>query len=133
MDEIFETVKLLDTAQLRSKLLEIGIKVGPITPTTKSLFQKRLAKAIFEEKTGNVSASVDTADVDNASVESCSDSSKINTSSDVFFAVCLPEFVDQQLSKEGMDSAVIPEHTEALSHIIFVLLMFAFMSKLLIV
>ena len=101
MEDILENVKSLDNGQLREKFQELGIKVGPITPTTKTLFQKRLAKAIFEEKTGNVSTPSDTEEVSYVKEESQVANKIIDTASEVFFAVCLPELTDPDISKEG--------------------------------
>lgn len=102
MDEILENVKSLDTEQLRKKLLEVGLNVGPIPPTTIGLFQRRLAKALFEANTGHVSNNVETDNNKNVSTESVKEQPKLNTTSDVFFAVSLPENVDPQVTLEGI-------------------------------
>lgn len=100
MDEILENVKSLDIVKLREKLLEMGINVGPITPTTQGLFQKRLAKALFEESAGHVNDSANEEDSKNVSSETVRNVPKLDSASEVFYAVSLPEIVDPQISVE---------------------------------
>ncbi|XP_067662926.1 ankyrin repeat and LEM domain-containing protein 2-like [Haliotis asinina] len=53
MDEVLSSVKELSVSDLREKLTSYGQSVGPITPTTKLLFQKRLAKYLYTDKYGD--------------------------------------------------------------------------------
>ncbi|XP_045205829.2 uncharacterized protein LOC123558022 [Mercenaria mercenaria] len=95
MEEILQEVKAFDTKTLREKLAENGVIVGPIAPTTISLFQKRLANELFrrrggvrEEQTSNEAGPL-------KENESTSVVKKDNVVSDVYYAVCLPENVEQ--------------------------------------
>ena len=47
MEEIKERIQSLDSVQLRSELLRYGEKVGPVTPSTHTLFLNRLAEKIY--------------------------------------------------------------------------------------
>ncbi|XP_071087020.1 ankyrin repeat and LEM domain-containing protein 2-like [Haliotis cracherodii] len=53
MDEVLSSVKALSVSDLRDKLTSYGQSVGPITPTTKSLFQKKLAKYVYTDRYGD--------------------------------------------------------------------------------
>lgn len=94
MEEILKEVKNLDAKTLREKLLENGVKVGPIAPSSISLFQRRLANEIFRKRGG---VEHDQPDVENEpekeKVRTFSDKTENSSSSvsDVYYAVCLPE------------------------------------------
>lgn len=97
MEEILKEVKTLDAKSLREKLLENGVKVGPIAPSSISLFQRRLANEIFRKRGG---VEQDQPDVENEPAKekdkTCSDKAE-NASynvSGVYYAVCLPENTD---------------------------------------
>lgn len=100
MDEIPDSVLELDMVQLRAKLLEIGVNVGPIVPSAKKIFQMRLAKALAANA-GVVSRTVDSVETVSTSVRSSKASPKLDTSSDVFYAISLPENIDLQTAREG--------------------------------
>lgn len=51
MEDILNQVKKLSADELRTRLKEYGENVGPILPTTISLFQKRLARKILASQT----------------------------------------------------------------------------------
>lgn len=106
MEEILVQVKTLSGEEIRAKLIELGEKVGPITPATKSLFEKKLARKLF-----SIQHPDGDADGDAGSLETinsyCPDQTKSvskddNTSSSqpvknqedetpsVFYGVCLP-------------------------------------------
>lgn len=96
MDDILEQVKGYDLKTLRQKLQENGIKVGPIAPSTASLFQKRLAKHYFLQQGGVLD---DEPDFSNVSTQCTSPLPVVKETkqddapkeSDVFYAVCLPQ------------------------------------------
>lgn len=50
MDQILEAVKKLSIDDLKIKLTDFGVNVGPILPTTKLIFQKKLAKKLYEQQ-----------------------------------------------------------------------------------
>lgn len=50
MDKILEAVKKLSIDDLKIKLTDFGVNVGPILPTTKLIFQKKLAKKLYEQQ-----------------------------------------------------------------------------------
>lgn len=99
MDDIPESIKALDMAQLRTKLREMGVNVGPIGPSAKTIFQRRLVKAIAA-KSGVVSASTDATDSSSTSTVNSQDLPKLDSSADAFFALSLPENIDPQLALE---------------------------------
>ena len=102
MDDIPENIKALDMVQLRSKLLEMGVNVGPVAPSAKTIFQRRLAKAIAA-KSGVVSTGSETVDSFTTSTDISQALPKLNSSADAFFALSLPENIDPQLALEGID------------------------------
>ena len=71
MDEILQDVKKLSVDELRSRLQELGEKVGPIVPTTKLLFQKKLARKLHElsQSSASETSQNDADEVDNVKVE----------------------------------------------------------------
>lgn len=47
MEDIPDRLNILDNVQLRAELLKHGEKVGPVTPTTRSLFLSKLAQKVY--------------------------------------------------------------------------------------
>ncbi|XP_043916604.1 ankyrin repeat and LEM domain-containing protein 2 [Protopterus annectens] len=58
MEAILSRLKQLTPDELRQETIQNGLKCGPITPTTRSLFEKRLAQALLE-RGGGVEAKAD--------------------------------------------------------------------------
>ncbi|KAM6423048.1 ankyrin repeat and LEM domain-containing protein 2 isoform 2-T2 [Liasis olivaceus] len=50
MDEIFSRLKQLTPDELREEIVKAGLKCGPITLTTRSIFEKRLAQSLLEQQ-----------------------------------------------------------------------------------
>ncbi|XP_070806954.1 ankyrin repeat and LEM domain-containing protein 2 isoform X3 [Pituophis catenifer annectens] len=50
MDEILSRLKQLTPDELRNEIVKAGLKCGPITLTTRSIFEKRLAQALWEQQ-----------------------------------------------------------------------------------
>lgn len=105
MEDILEQVKLFDLKTLREKLIENGIKVGPIAPSTAFLFQKRLAKHLFQLQGGVVEEKEQQTGVvlqvqNETSKSEAAVVGKVHQS-DVFYAVCLPETVDNSIDTNG--------------------------------
>ncbi|KAM4709716.1 ankyrin repeat and LEM domain-containing protein 2 isoform 3-T3 [Discoglossus pictus] len=50
MDAILNKLKLLNPDELREEILKIGLKCGPITSTTRFIFEKKLARALLEQQ-----------------------------------------------------------------------------------
>uniref|UniRef100_A0A8C6XVU1 Ankyrin repeat and LEM domain-containing protein 2 n=1 Tax=Naja naja TaxID=35670 RepID=A0A8C6XVU1_NAJNA len=50
MDEIFSRLKRLTPDELREEIVHAGLKCGPITLTTRSIFEKRLAQALWDQQ-----------------------------------------------------------------------------------
>ncbi|KAM9331374.1 ankyrin repeat and LEM domain-containing protein 2 [Gastrophryne carolinensis] len=50
MEEILGNLKLLDPDELREEVLKAGLKCGPITSTTRSIFEKKLARVVLEQQ-----------------------------------------------------------------------------------
>ena len=116
MDDILNEVKELSVADLRTKLIEVGEKVGPITATTQNLFQKRLAKRLYQiqhpelltseakekDVVNNNSPPDNVEPVKNvAKVNEDTVDSKTSDVPSVFFGVCLPHGVDKK-ETEGL-------------------------------
>ncbi|XP_042638781.1 ankyrin repeat and LEM domain-containing protein 2 [Orycteropus afer afer] len=49
MDAILARLKLLNPDDLREEIVKAGLKCGPITSTTRFIFEKRLAQALLEQ------------------------------------------------------------------------------------
>ncbi|XP_037672939.1 ankyrin repeat and LEM domain-containing protein 2 [Choloepus didactylus] len=49
MDAILARLKLLNPDDLREEIIKAGLKCGPITATTRFIFEKRLAQALLEQ------------------------------------------------------------------------------------
>ncbi|XP_021564076.1 ankyrin repeat and LEM domain-containing protein 2 isoform X2 [Carlito syrichta] len=49
MDAILARLKLLNPDDLRGEIIKAGLKCGPITSTTRFIFEKRLAQALLEQ------------------------------------------------------------------------------------
>ncbi|XP_075073027.1 ankyrin repeat and LEM domain-containing protein 2 [Mixophyes fleayi] len=50
MDKILSNLKLLHPDELREEILKAGLKCGPITSTTRSIFEKKLARILLEQQ-----------------------------------------------------------------------------------
>ncbi|XP_068099521.1 ankyrin repeat and LEM domain-containing protein 2 isoform X2 [Hyperolius riggenbachi] len=50
MEDILNNLRLLDPDELREEILKAGIKCGPITSTTRSIFEKKLARTLLEQQ-----------------------------------------------------------------------------------
>ncbi|XP_053557869.1 ankyrin repeat and LEM domain-containing protein 2 isoform X2 [Bombina bombina] len=50
MDTILSQLKLLNPDQLREEIIKTGLTCGPITSTTRFIFEKKLARAILEQQ-----------------------------------------------------------------------------------
>ncbi|CAC5402979.1 ANKLE2 [Mytilus coruscus] len=126
MDDILNEVKKLSVADLRSKLLEVGEKVGPITATTQNLFQKRLAKRLYQIQHPELSTSEakekdvvnNNATPDNVNSEKIvakvkdTEDSKTSDVPPVFFGVCLPQGVDKKETED--EELVFKDKAQAL-------------------
>lgn len=51
MDTILARLKLLNPDDLREEVIKAGLKCGPITSTTRFIFEKKLARALLEHST----------------------------------------------------------------------------------
>ena len=51
MDTILARLKLLNPDELREEIVKAGLKCGPITSTTRFIFEKKLAQALLERGT----------------------------------------------------------------------------------
>ncbi|XP_056388794.1 ankyrin repeat and LEM domain-containing protein 2 isoform X2 [Hyla sarda] len=50
MEQILSNLKLLDPDELRVEILKAGLKCGPITSTTRCIFEKKLARTLLEQQ-----------------------------------------------------------------------------------
>ncbi|XP_060078282.1 ankyrin repeat and LEM domain-containing protein 2-like [Ylistrum balloti] len=71
MEDILDQVKKLSADELRTQLKEYGETVGPILPTTISLFQKRLARKILASHQ-TTSTTISKPSIDDSAVTSLS-------------------------------------------------------------
>lgn len=103
MEAILEEIKKYDVQTLRQKLLENGIKVGPIAPTTASLFQKRLAKHLFKLQGGSLDEDdnatqkqpINKTEIVPTDKDLLDSSFNAGNATNMFYAVCLPQEVDR--------------------------------------
>lgn len=52
MDDVLSRLKQLTPDELREEIVKAGQKCGPITLTTRSVFEKRLAQSLLEQQGG---------------------------------------------------------------------------------
>ncbi|XP_046717765.1 ankyrin repeat and LEM domain-containing protein 2 isoform X1 [Silurus meridionalis] len=52
MDAVLSRLQTLTPDELREEILGAGLKCGPITATTRSIFEKKLARALLEDQPG---------------------------------------------------------------------------------
>ncbi|XP_036384723.1 ankyrin repeat and LEM domain-containing protein 2-like [Megalops cyprinoides] len=57
MDSVLERLAALSPDELRGELIKAGLKCGPVTATTRGLFEKKLARAIQEKQGAGSSTS----------------------------------------------------------------------------
>lgn len=69
MDAVLSRLKTLTPDELREEITRAGLKCGPITATTRSIFEKKLARALLEEQPGECTR----PEVDNGEKGSSSD------------------------------------------------------------
>ncbi|XP_018117704.1 ankyrin repeat and LEM domain-containing protein 2 isoform X2 [Xenopus laevis] len=50
MDNILSQLKFLNPDQLRDEILKAGLKCGPVTSTTRFIFEKKLARVLLEQQ-----------------------------------------------------------------------------------
>ncbi|XP_018413127.1 PREDICTED: ankyrin repeat and LEM domain-containing protein 2 isoform X2 [Nanorana parkeri] len=56
MEEILTNLKLLDPDELREEIQKAGLHCGPITSTTRSTFERKLARTLLEQQGVNLEA-----------------------------------------------------------------------------
>ncbi|XP_008117267.1 ankyrin repeat and LEM domain-containing protein 2 isoform X1 [Anolis carolinensis] len=71
MDAILSRLKLLTPDELREEIIKAGQKCGPITLTTRSIFEKRLAQSLLEQQR-ELEAEADTDDESGAEIQKSS-------------------------------------------------------------
>ncbi|XP_034168686.2 ankyrin repeat and LEM domain-containing protein 2 isoform X1 [Pangasianodon hypophthalmus] len=69
MDAVLGRLQTLTPDELREEITRAGLKCGPITATTRSIFEKKLARALLEDQLGECSRS----EVDGGETGSSSD------------------------------------------------------------
>ncbi|NXJ75937.1 ANKL2 protein, partial [Trogon melanurus] len=104
MDTILSRLKQLTPDELREEILRAGLKCGPITSTTRFIFEKKLAQALLEqqgaleeegsalseEADGNVSSESSRAEAQKAfKTPAASHSSRGSVSEDADFGYCV--------------------------------------------
>ncbi|KAK3593567.1 hypothetical protein CHS0354_018656 [Potamilus streckersoni] len=108
MDDVLNHVRKMSVEVLRQKLDDYGINVGPITQTTRSIFDKRLAKLIFQstcsgeerKKEETLSEDENKTVAEETAIKVENTSHKPNQSSDpdfpirAYYGVCLPAEID---------------------------------------
>lgn len=52
MEEVLSRLQTLTPDELRTEITKAGLKCGPITATTRGIFEKRLARALVEDQPG---------------------------------------------------------------------------------
>ncbi|KAM4808173.1 ankyrin repeat and LEM domain-containing protein 2 isoform 1-T1 [Rhinophrynus dorsalis] len=67
MDNLLSQLKLLDPDELREEILKAGLNCGPITSTTRFIFEKKLARSLLEQQGVDVLGSLNSSDRKNTS------------------------------------------------------------------
>ena len=53
MEEVMSRLQTLSADQLRQEIIGAGLKCGPLTPTTRAIFERKLARALLEKQGGD--------------------------------------------------------------------------------
>lgn len=68
MDTVLSRLQTLTPDELREEITRAGLKCGPITATTRSIFEKKLARALVGDQAGDGSRSeVDSGETSSSS------------------------------------------------------------------
>ncbi|KAM5192618.1 ankyrin repeat and LEM domain-containing protein 2 isoform 2-T2 [Mantella aurantiaca] len=73
MEEILTNLKLLDPDELRDEILKAGLKCGPLTSTTRSTFERKLARTLLEQQGVNLETADYTQNAQSFQVTHCSE------------------------------------------------------------
>lgn len=102
MEKILNNLKLLDPDELREEILKSGLKCGPITSTTRFLFEKKLARTLLERQGIDVetlSSNDGIAKSDNQQNASCGLLAKYPEDRDFGYNVGLNPPIEETLSR----------------------------------
>lgn len=57
MEAVLSRLRALTSDELREEITRAGLKCGPITATTRGIFEKKLARTLLEDRPGECSSS----------------------------------------------------------------------------
>lgn len=101
MEELLSTFKALTSEQLREKILIAGLKCGPITGTTRAIFERKLARALLESQA--VEGGEETQTDSPGKTKDCS-SDVANSAHDSSLEIRNSESQEQRTSSPGLGS-----------------------------
>lgn len=121
MEKILNNLKLLDPDELREEILKSGLKCGPITSTTRFLFEKKLARTLLERQGIDVetlSSNDGITKSDNQQNASCGLPAKYPEDRDFGYNVGLNPPIEETLSRRdfaasGSSEAAHFTHTQS--------------------
>lgn len=96
------TLKALTPEQLREKILSAGLKCGPITGTTRAIFERKLARALLESQAAEGGEETQTDSP--GKTKDCS-SDVANSDHDRSPEIRSSESQEQRTSSPGLDSS----------------------------
>ncbi|XP_075688756.1 ankyrin repeat and LEM domain-containing protein 2 isoform X2 [Rhinoderma darwinii] len=102
MEKILSNLKRLDPDELRAEILKAGLKCGPITSTTRFLFEKKLARALLEQQGVDVetfSSCVGIATSENQQNAPCGHQAKYSEDRDFGYNVGLNPPTEESISR----------------------------------
>ncbi|XP_043087693.1 ankyrin repeat and LEM domain-containing protein 2 isoform X2 [Puntigrus tetrazona] len=114
MEAVLKRLQTLTSDQLRDELSGAGLRYGPITATTRSVFEKKLARALLEEAPGHSGSSFPEEEVRRPVGEQSREEARCEAEApepSVYYGVC-PE-PDDPAAEQGSPHVFV-DKTEAL-------------------
>ncbi|XP_044131527.1 ankyrin repeat and LEM domain-containing protein 2 isoform X2 [Bufo gargarizans] len=102
MEKLLSNLKLLDPDELRQEILKAGLKCGPITSTTRCIFEKKLARTLLEQQgvdVDNLSSNHGSAVSDNPQNAACRLKANYSEDRDFGYDVGLNPPTEETLSR----------------------------------
>ncbi|XP_073531954.1 ankyrin repeat and LEM domain-containing protein 2 isoform X2 [Phyllobates terribilis] len=109
MEKILSNLKLLDPDELREEILKTGLQCGPITSTTRYLFEKKLARTLLKQQGFEVetfSSNDGIATSTNQQNAACGLQAKYSEDRDFGYGVGLNPPTEDSISKKDFAASV---------------------------